>query len=310
VATVHFSVVIPTYNRAALIGRAVHSALEQSDWCQEILVVDDGSSDGTQDVVRAMGGKVRLVLQEHGGPSRARNTGVREAAAEWIAFLDSDDIWYKDHLPRIADAITRTDGNAALYFSDATYVGESSSVSYWKRCGYSYDAPVTLIRPAVDLAVRGTHPMLLPFVVIRKDVYLRYGGLLEDLWAGEDTHLFIRICLHEGVCAVAGVGGAVTADEPDPANRLTIAHDTGTIRRWNGAVRMYTHLLATEKDAPPAVRREFARRLAHGYWRLARLNWGVNKRTACAALLSSLRTDVTVVPSVVRDAWLRLRKRA
>jgi hypothetical protein len=305
VTTVRFSVVIPTYNRAALIGRAVNSVLEQSEWCQEILVVDDGSTDGTQDVVRAMGGKVRLVLQEHGGPSRARNTGVREAAADWIAFLDSDDVWYKDHLPRIAEAIIRTDGSAAMYFSDAAYVGELSSVSHWKRCGYTCETPGTLIRPAVHIAVRGTHPMLLPFTVIRKDVYLRYGGFLEDLWAGEDTHLFIRICLHEGVCAVAGLGGAVTADEADPANRLTIAHDSGTVRRWNGAVRMYTHLLATEQDAPPTARREFARRLSHGYWRLARLNWRGNRRAACLALLSSLRTDITVVPAVVREAWHR-----
>lgn len=307
---IRFSVVIPTYNRARLIGRAVTSVLEQTHACEEILVVDDGSTDRSREIVRDMGGKVRLILQEHGGPSRARNTGVREAASPWIAFLDSDDIWYKDHLAHMADAIVRTNGEAALYFSDAEYAYGSSRSGYWARIGYAAGNPVELIRSAAEIGMRGTQPMLLPFVVVERDVYLRYSGLWEELWAAEDTHLFIRLCLHEPVCAVGSVGGLVTADEVDPANRLTIAHDSGTVRRWKGFVRMYNHLLATEKDAAPAVRAEFERRLALGYWRLARLNWHEHKAESCAALIASIRTDASVLPGVVRDAWKRWRGNA
>ena len=305
---IRFSVVIPTYNRARLIGRAVASVLEQSHACDEILVVDDGSSDRTQEIVRDMGGKVRLILQEHGGPSRARNRGVREAASDWIAFLDSDDVWYKDHLEHIADAIVRTEGQAALYFCDAEYDYGTYRSGYWATIGYAPGASVDLMPSASDIAMRGTHPMLLPFTVIRREAYLQYGGLWEELWAAEDTHLFIRMCLHEAICAVASVGGVVTADEADPANRLTIEHDSGTVKRWNGFVRMYQHLLATEKDASLAVRREFERRLALGYWRIARLNWHERKGESCRALLSSLRTDARVVPGVMRDAWERWRR--
>lgn len=303
---VRFSVVIPTYNRARLIGRAVQCVLEQSLPCEEILVVDDGSTDGTQDVVRSMGGKVRLVLQTHGGPSRARNTGVREAAAEWIAFLDSDDLWQSDHLKRMATAIGQTRGDAALYFADAEYQTGSGRRTHWSVSGYAPRADVDLVRDAVPLVMCPVPPMLMPFCVIRKDVYLRYGGLWEELWSAEDTHLFIRMGLHESFCAVAGCGGVVTADETDPANRLTIAYDTGTTRRWKAMIRVYTDLLNTEAALPVEIRKEFIHRLAHCHWRMSRLEWKEGKMLASACSIgTSMRTAPSVVPGLVFEACRR-----
>ena len=95
----------------------------------------------------------------------------------------------------------------------------------------------------------------------------------------------------------------MTADEIDPANRLTIAYDTGTIKRWHAMVRLYSHLLSTECSLPVEIRAELQRRLAHCHWRLSRLEWkSGSKLTSFRSMLTSLRIDATVAPSIVRDA--------
>ena len=89
------SVVIPTYNRASLVGRAVGSVLGQTFPDLEVVVVDDGSTDGTEEAVRAVGdGRVRYLRHEaNRGVAAARNTGMAHARGEYVAFLDSDDVW-------------------------------------------------------------------------------------------------------------------------------------------------------------------------------------------------------------------------
>lgn len=87
------SVIVPTYNRATIVGRAIESALRQRYGAVEVVVVDDGSRDATCDVVAALGDRVRYVRQENAGVAAARNRGLSEARGEFVAFLDSDDAW-------------------------------------------------------------------------------------------------------------------------------------------------------------------------------------------------------------------------
>ncbi|MDD1679226.1 MAG: glycosyltransferase, partial [Methanomicrobiales archaeon] len=92
------SVVIATYNRAALLGETIESVLKQRFRDFEIIVVDDGSTDGTQEVLKTYGDKIRCFHQENRGPSAARNLGIRQARGRWIAIQDSDDLCAPDHL--------------------------------------------------------------------------------------------------------------------------------------------------------------------------------------------------------------------
>ncbi|MDZ4120908.1 MAG: glycosyltransferase family A protein, partial [Candidatus Cloacimonadaceae bacterium] len=112
------SAVIPAYNREKTIARAIDSVLAQKYPAAEIIVVDDGSRDGTRTVVEGYGDKIRYFHQGNAGAAAARNRGVREAMYGWIAFLDSDDYWVPDHLQRMADAMLATEEKAVLYFSD------------------------------------------------------------------------------------------------------------------------------------------------------------------------------------------------
>lgn len=94
------SVVIAAYNASATLGRAIQSVLNQTRPADEIIVVDDGSTDGTADTARQFGSRIRLISQPNGGASVARNTGIQNACGDWIAFLDADDEWLPEKLDK------------------------------------------------------------------------------------------------------------------------------------------------------------------------------------------------------------------
>ena len=102
-----FSVIIPVYNGAKFIDNAIKSVFSQtnSDW--ELIVVNDGSKDNTEDVLKkyADNDKIRIINQENGGVSVARNTGYEVSKGEYIAFLDADDVWHNNHLEVMAELI-------------------------------------------------------------------------------------------------------------------------------------------------------------------------------------------------------------
>ena len=92
------SVIIPTYNRHALLERAVLSVLKQTRPADEIIIIDDGSTDGTAELIPKKFPQILYSWQENKGVSTARNAGIESASSEWIAFLDSDDTWLRRKL--------------------------------------------------------------------------------------------------------------------------------------------------------------------------------------------------------------------
>jgi len=120
------SAVIPTYNRRAFIVRALESILDQDPQPAQILVVDDGSTDGTADLIRErFGPRVQLVTQANGGNAVARRRGVSEATGEWIAFLDDDDEWTPGRTARLLDAAARVPPDVAWIFGDTGVVTDA-----------------------------------------------------------------------------------------------------------------------------------------------------------------------------------------
>ncbi len=96
----NISVVIPTYNRRKTIGRSIDSVLNQTLFPSEIIVVDDGSTDGTSDYIQSNFPSIRLLQQTNKGVSSARNMGIRSSNSDWVALLDSDDEWFPQKLEK------------------------------------------------------------------------------------------------------------------------------------------------------------------------------------------------------------------
>ncbi len=105
------SVIIPTYNRVKTIERAVNSVLAQTWTEQEVIVVDDGSTDQTGEILKVYGDKIRVIRQQNGGVSAARNAGIKAATGEIISFLDSDDEWLPSKTERQGEICTSSARN-------------------------------------------------------------------------------------------------------------------------------------------------------------------------------------------------------
>lgn len=115
------SVVIPTYNSSQFVAQAVRSALAQEDVNVEVIVVDDGSTDDTLQVLEKYAGDIRYIRQENQGPATARNRGIAESTGEYVAFLDADDVWLPGKCREQVQAL-ESDRNVALVHTDVIYV--------------------------------------------------------------------------------------------------------------------------------------------------------------------------------------------
>jgi glycosyltransferase involved in cell wall biosynthesis len=138
------AVIIPAYNSAPYLGEALESVAWQTLQPSEVVVVDDGSTDCTGQIAASFDG-VRVVRQENGGPSAARNTGVAETAAPIIAFLDADDIWLPDKLERQAAALLADDSLGYVLAQLRTYLSDGCEMpaSYRaERLGTVFPSPL------------------------------------------------------------------------------------------------------------------------------------------------------------------------
>jgi glycosyltransferase involved in cell wall biosynthesis len=170
------SVIIPAYNAANLVGRAIESALGQTVQPLEILVIDDGSQDNTAEVVAAYPPPVRLLRKSNGGPASARNMGARAARGEWLAMLDADDWWAPAKLER--QLAVDTDPNIGLIHGPASTTRA--------------DAPSELTFDELW----GQNWIINSSALIRRSVFDELGGFNEDprLISVEDYNLWLRIC--------------------------------------------------------------------------------------------------------------------
>jgi glycosyltransferase involved in cell wall biosynthesis len=116
------SVILPVYSREGSVGRAIRSVLAQTYGPLELVVIDDGSTDGTRGVVEGFGAQVTFVTQAHAGAYAARNAGLRRARGELVAFIDSDDAWLPDKLAAQVPLMRRPE--VGLVFGDAVHVSE------------------------------------------------------------------------------------------------------------------------------------------------------------------------------------------
>lgn len=278
-----FSVVIPLYNKIGQIAATLASVRAQTMPPREVIVIDNGSTDGSMEAVAALSHPgLRLLHEETRGPGPARNRGIAEAQCDWIAFLDADDLWSPNHLEVLGGVIAR--------HPDCALVG-----SGFRRA----DLPVA--PPPADPSARDAPSREVDFfvgtngdlvwtsaVAVRRSAALAAGGF-ADFPAGEDTDLWIRLALSHGFAVsaaqtaiyVRGNGGIMESAQavlrgrtppPPSPNLATIALllDTPAHRPRHAALRAYGNRL----------RLQFARQMVyHGHGGAARdLLRGVDTR--------------------------------
>ena len=183
-SVLNVSVIIPTYNRKNLLKRALHSASSQTFVPQEIIVVDDGSSDGTKDWVLERFPCVRYISQDNSGVSSARNRGIREAKGSWIAFLDSDDEWMPDKLEKQEIAINDSK-EAWLCHTNEIWIRNGIRVNQMKK-HQKYGGDV--FENCLDICRISPSSAL-----IKKEVFEMVGLFDESLKVCEDYDLWLRI---------------------------------------------------------------------------------------------------------------------
>ena len=181
---VNVSVIIPTYNRKNLLKRALHSVINQTFVPQEIIVVDDGSSDGTKDWVLERFPDVRYIYQDNSGVSSARNAGIKEAIGSWIAFLDSDDEWMSNKLEQQKDVINSFQ-EAWLCHTNEIWIRNGVRVNQMKK-HQKYGGNV--FENCLDICRISPSSVL-----IKKEVFEMVGLFDESLKVCEDYDLWLRI---------------------------------------------------------------------------------------------------------------------
>lgn len=198
------SVIIPTYNRATTLLDAVESALRQTYRNIEVIVVDDGSSDGTEHVLRDFGDRISVIRQANAGPSAARNRGVAESNGEIVAFLDSDDHWMPDKIERQV-ALMKCGGpdmcccvcNARVMGADGEYSGNTFDFA-------GIHVAFTEGQWTNPQDILATRFLLFNQVVaVRREAFDRVGGFKENLRLLEDYELAVRL-------ASIGVWGVIS----------------------------------------------------------------------------------------------------
>jgi glycosyltransferase involved in cell wall biosynthesis len=185
-----FSVIIPVYNRHAPVREAIDSVLGQTFADYELVVVDDGSTDGTREIEREYRGALRYVRREHGGVSAARNAGAGASSGLWLAFLDSDDRWLPEKLSR-----------QALYIREHPDVGIHQTEEEWIRKGRRVNPKLKHAKREGRIFIDSLELCLISpsAAVMSRDFFERYGPFDEDLPACEDYDLWLRVTKDEFV---------------------------------------------------------------------------------------------------------------
>jgi glycosyltransferase involved in cell wall biosynthesis len=268
------SVIVPTFQRRASVLEALATVLAQSHQDLEVIVIDDGSSDGTSAAVASLDPRVHLIEQDNAGPAAARNAGLARARGDVVAFLDSDDRWAADH---VEETLALLDAHPTAVLA-ANQVSGLGSNGLERRTG--------LLDAAPDVLLGGY--LYVSATVVRRSALVAIGGFDEALWVSEDTDLWCRLSL-EGPFALgdrATVRAGRLADSVRERGRLEGQYPAARSR-------LCAHFVARVEET--ASRRSAAetRRLAD-----AGLGWAA----AARALVALVEDDPATVRAELETA--------
>jgi len=192
------SVIIPAHNAASFITEAVNSALAQSYPHKEVVVVDDGSTDGTWQVLAGFDGRIRALRQDNAGPAVARNRGVQAASGDLLAFLDADDLWLPDKLRQQVRCLAEyPDCRLVFHNWHVVQFGSGEEAALLEQVRAADAAPLPDYRPRPlgwlynELLLDSV--FCTDAVMMRRVLFEEAGGFDESLPQGQDYDLWLRL---------------------------------------------------------------------------------------------------------------------
>ena len=277
------SVVIATYNRANFLPATIDSVLNQKFQNFELIVVDDGSTDNTRQVLEPYSSRIRYFYQENMGPSAARNMGARQANTPWVAIQDSDDLCASNHLEALYGYV-KNHPQIGMVFANGKYL---SGPEHNRETIIPAKKSRRLARMGVQLADLFENSIVrLQAALISKEAYDSLGGHDESLWICMDLDLAFRLFMNFPVTYLEDVVFYYRK------------HD-GNIGR-NDDLRITENIRVIQKllrDYPAAKKvlggRRVRKRLAYRYYRLAK---GRRKRNDPKGASDAIRKAVSIYP--------------
>ena len=280
------SVIIPTYNRAHCIGEAIDSVLMQDPPADEVIVIDDGSTDETADILASYGDRIKVIRQKNAGSGAARTAGLQHAQCEWITFLDSDDVWYPGRLALFHHDLSKEKNqDIVMHFADHRMTGDGYNHGFFEMRDIRISEGDTMrVDDALRDALSGLH---LNSLAVRADVAKKTKGFPKELTIEQDGYFF---------CAVALLGPALFSRTTVAEVRRLPGDTTANVelhRKDPLKARQITQLRLDMILALPMSpeQRKFVQRNASGHlFNLAHAEFEASKGTPRRHLLRMART--------------------
>lgn len=328
------SVIVAVYNRFDLLKNVVESILAQTCPVSEVILVDDGSIDGTSEVlprfiVEKAGwrDRVHYIHQQNQGQSVANNTGIARAKGEWLAFNANDDLWLPQKLEWQFRALEKFKDKCGACFTDAWFMNNPyMKMTLFQLTGRQPSEPIAMVPDTIKYvtqldALLNIHPVWMQTLLARADLVRCIGGLDPQLRYGEDDDFIFRLACETNFCFVSMP--MVLIDRTPPSQR-----HMGEGKNWDNIdfrlrmnqYRFEKRLHMSERLSPEV--QKFARKqlsAVHSGW----ANWYLHEQEyekACEAVSAAARYQLTpslaakwaltrFVPKLARKAVLRREKK-
>jgi len=249
------SIIIPTYNRSQFVTEAIDSVLAQTYKDYEIIVVDDGSTDNTSEILEPYQDKIRYIFQENQGLSAARNTGIKDARGRFIALLDSDDLWLPGKLAKQMAALDKN-GDVAFVYSNFVFIDE---VGGFLKVAYK---PKTVVSGHIfeDVLLCRTAPSYPSTWLLKKECFDEVGLFDTEFKRSEERDIGVRIAKIFKMYGIA-----------EPLVKIRQIRSVETLGRCSAKDREYYRSkfldkLFRESNGEPIIEKNKGRLTAHYYF--------------------------------------------